>query len=480
MIKKVLVILLMLVLLFPVDALANDGGAMLDDNKYLSIDVKFDSKEAEIGGDFSFTVTFKNNSVDIIDLGSVGQIFYDNWLSDDDATEMGISDIVLNPGKKATLDIVTTVPHSIICYEKKGTYYTDFDFNIYYFLEPVDKENGFEKRHVEFYENKSNKIPIKITNVYDGSEYLKLELQEKETICYFPDYQNHNYNIYDEYLSSTVTDTLKVTNTSNNLITNLYIEDLRSRIWYDDKSVLTLDSKKNIEVEIRYYNFIHQRKLPKKLTAKYMINYKIGDKYYTTHINKTYPVEILNCPILDVTKNNDYVTILNTSSTDLTELYVDVNCNEYHDIIYNEDNIIPILHKDSNIQIPYSENTNKIEEYIVGLIREGKIYLWNIDNINKTPYYNYEELQRYFHIKEILPTPTPSPTPSPTLSPTSTPAPTSTKEITPEPTQVIEVTNITKESSMPWWVWVVLAFAIVGVGTVIYVYRNKNKNEDSK
>lgn len=111
MIKKIIILLLVLVLLFPVEALANDGGAMLDDNKYLSIDVKLDSKEAEIDGDFSFAVTLKNKSKDLIKLIEITQVFKGNTVSFIDETfEVDVYDISLNPGEKVRLDIKTKVP----------------------------------------------------------------------------------------------------------------------------------------------------------------------------------------------------------------------------------------------------------------------------------------------------------------------------------------------------------------------------------
>jgi hypothetical protein len=470
MAKKVLIIFLMFLLLFPICALANDGGAMLDDDKYLSVDVKLDSKKAEIGGDISLTVSLMNKSKDLIKFMNITQIFKGDDVYENDTYRDNIYDVRLQPGEKLKLELKATVPITNIFYKQDDKYYTNVDFNILYDLLPIDATKDLEERHW-FYENKIVSIPIEITNIYDGTELLKLEILEEETTFFFPEYQSYELNHYNVELLSDLNNKLVITNMTDKLITNLFIRDLKDRN-YNDRSVLSVSGEESIEVDIYYSHFIPPDKLTKTLPVILRASFKVNNKYYTTQITKEYPSKVLNCPILDVALKDNNVVISNFSDSDITGLYIDLDSNNTYSFKYYEQNKIPLLKKDATIKIPYTGNKTIINNYLVGLIRDGKLYYWTVNNTNKSPYYFDGWERNYFHINTIIPTQ------SPTLKPTQTPSPTQTKNITPKPSQAIEVTIVTKESSMPWWVWIVLTLTIVCSGVIIWRFRHNNKESD--
>lgn len=481
MIKKILTILLLFTLLFHISALANDGGARLDDDKYLSVDVKFDSLEAEIGGEFSFSVTLVNKSKDKINGISVKQIFMSYYYNFYEDIEKQLCDISLLPGEKTTFNIKTKVPTCLIYYYKDGSYYADLNLILKFDLNPVDEKDGYDIRHW-FYENKSINTPIKISNVYDGAEYINLELLEEETTYYFPDHQSYEYHQYEGEQSSSINNKIVLTNLSQKKISELFIGDIEG-LSRENKALYELDAGENINVSVISNFFIIPENITEKLSYTYRVIFKVGNIYYTSKLEKEYPTQLLTCPKLDITIDQDTAIITNLSSTDIHKLYIDLNCEDTYDIKlnknYNEQNIISLLKKDTKVEIPYLGEKTEIKDYVVGLIRDGKLYCWRADNVDKIPYDNDEYSYLYYHIEEIMiaPSCTPIPSPSPTLASTQTPAPTPTKEVTPKPTQVIEVTNITKESSMPLWVWMVLALTSICTGVIIWRFRQTNKKK---
>lgn len=491
MIKKIIILLLVLILVFPVETLANDAGVLYDGGGYIDVRIKACSTEAIIGGNIEFDLTVKNKSQNTIENVGLYKVFNRYPKVD---TDNSVSS--LKPGEKLTAHIVAEVPYNIDWYKNKDSYYVDLDVEIDY-SRMCDCGDNDCNSYWEFY-HKTNAIPIKITNLFDGLNYIDLKLVENDTVYYFRD--NHSV-LWDDYIAE-LNNSVNVTNKHDTEIEDILIitnEEERYSAYVDEFEHNTLKVNETMTEDIEISYFLIEKRIRKAIPTYYKVMFRVEDCYYATQLKKEYPTKILKCPSIDIISKpsdpNDksstpIISIKNISNKDYNNIYFDYayNYDLYKEAIaINQDYIITKLVKNQEIELPYIDNIlNK--RFIIGYLIDDNFYSWDmhsmIDSYDKElkSYIDSEstDIDKYIYLHQLTPAPTIEPTPTPTQEPTPSPTPTPTKEITPEPTQAIELTTVTKENSMPWWVWMVLALTTICVGVIIWWFRHINKKESDE
>lgn len=204
MLKKIFVFIIGLLCFIPTISFANDAGPILDTEDKMSIEFELKSREAQIGGTLDFTLTLSNNSPKPISWLMLRRVFKDTALTEDINVFENIPE--LKAGEKKVLFLSASIPQNVYWYKKGNSYYTDF-YLYFEYLAWETYEDSVDGGWKTYYFYKSDPVPIKLTNVYDGTEILKLESVEKENVFYFGG--NSNFGDTIEYMTSKVNSALE-------------------------------------------------------------------------------------------------------------------------------------------------------------------------------------------------------------------------------------------------------------------------------
>jgi hypothetical protein len=489
---KIIAVLTLAVLFLPSYASANDGGPLLDDTGLLTVEYELSGTEAEIGGTLEFELTLTNNMQYPIIMFAIKQVFkcgeHSTYNTDIfHGTEMGN----IEAGKSVTYDISVGVPKSVYWYKEGDNYYFDFDLELLYLGKDIYGQiDGDARMDWEYIKQDLTTVPVKITNLSDGSDMVKLELSEKETSFYFPQYQDFVSHIYHGELFSEAINGLTFTNESAQKIEDLYFYNRRE----ENKDSLPefLGPAESLTVTIWNHYYLAPDGLPETLPAEYKAVFKSGDKYYAAEKVRQYPAVFLQCPKLSLSSYYSpqssggqpaKITVTNTSDEDYENIYLDFSHSQedYEDQRsreYSAAQIIPVIKKGSTVEIQsYAKPVNP-EHYFIALIRDGKMYYWNVDSESNPVFYREGWLSFYHYLNVLEETTPPDAASSP---PPSTPSPKLASAQTPPPqtpaAPSMEITSVKKQSSIPFWVWIALGAAVIASGILIFVIKKKGKTE---
>lgn len=479
MLKKLVMLILVLLCLLPSISFANDAGPYLDTEGKLSIEFKLKSHEAKIGGTLEFTLILTNNTAKPMDTYLLmREIFKNTDLTKD--TYKVLNDLPeLNTGEKVELLISANVEKSVYWYKKENSYYTDFRLLFDYYAweyDGDDIDDGWYRSY--YYESKS--IPIKLTNVYDGKEILKIESTHKEDALYFgkylePDGGNHG-------LSSCIHSKLSATNLSLHPLSDITI---RKEMDYDVLQIDTINPSEVYTQEIICNEYIESSNLPSKKPLEIKAIFELNDKYYASEFSKELSTKLIEFPEVKLyvepdsnNSNNNILIIKNTSGRDYEDFYIGFYEDYPH--IYYTDNIIAKFDKGEQIEFSL-ENESSYYNIVIGYVQDNMLFTWIItinsdsSHILDITFKDVIDLEN----DEIPASPTPSPSPSPTPTPEPTVTATPSPSPTASPTPAITVNSITKKPAVPSWVWIALACALlatVAVSVLLHV-RRSNTND---
>ncbi len=477
--KKLLILLVFLLLVMPTDALANDGGSMMDDDGFLTIIAKPLSKECTIGEEFEFKLTLTNNTKYPIEAIMIHKIFdgTDIYYLDQANYDWGDFNCKILAGEKVELNVKTTVQPNIKWYKKKNSFYADFLPKLLYFASYENDDKELLSWHFVHAELKP--YPIKITNLNDGSDLINLNLNEKETTFYFPEHQEFKKYIYDGELYSTVYNELEIINVSNSSIENIYISnhlDLNG----NHSPIKSIEPSKSYSIKTYNSHFIAPEELLEKLPCLTQLNFQSEGKFYGVELLKEYQAIFLKCPKLKLNLEESTdggkssISVENVSDQEYENIYIDFSHSySFYENdskpFYNDDQIIQILSKNSTISLDSQLTPNRDKDFFIGLIRDDKLYYWNVDSDSNPVlyrdgynplYYSITTLENYRSLQ--FPTPIPTSTAKPSQSP------------------AIEITDVKKSSSIPLWVWIVLPLAVIGAAVLIIVFRRRKPDDSLK
>ena len=495
--KRISIFVIILVLVFPVSAFANDGGPRLDDINLVSIKYDLKSEDIQIGGTFDFTLELTNNTSYPISYVIINKVFEnDGYYYSNSEITPNYSQEAIAPGEKVTYEVSANVPYSIDWYKKDGSYYCDFDLTVLYDATYYDKNIHGEANDPSMYtwayiNPDIEPVPLEITNLFDGSGLAELSLDEKETVFYFPDHQLYEMNIYNGELSSEIYNYLTITNKSDATFSDVHMYNLMSgRISEDSPTDLIPGG--SLTANIVSSQFIIPENIKGNLRAKYKAIFKYGDSYYALDASKEYPAEMINCPLLSydsIEGKPHSVLITNISDTDYENLYIDFGWPEYiapdNDTLFEASQLIDVLKAGESIEVACNNKDKYENNYLVGLIKEGKLFYWDVDMSTSKVVRLDDYVPFYYYLSEVAPDyfktindtnpsseQTSSSAPSPTDVVTTSPAPPSAS-----PSPAIEVTGVKKSSSIPFWVWYVLAVAVTAGAVLIIVLRKRHKDK---
>lgn len=509
MLKKICSFIIALLCFVPTISFANDAGPILDTERKLSIELELKSHEAEIGGTLDFTLTLTNNTAKPMnDYLLLHEIFMHTPLTED--IHESLKNLPeLNAGEKVVLFLSASVPQNVYWYKKGSSYYTDFRLFFEYYAWEIngdDIDDGWETSY--YYE--SEPTPIKLTNLFDGTDILKLESDEKENAFYFGEDLYSGDDKYD--LASRVHSQTSTTNLSLYQLSNVVI---RKENGYNTE-ILQVDVINPSQVytqDLIYNQYIDKSNLPSKIFLEIKAIFTLNNKYYASWYSKELPTQLIDFPEVDVNVqpdpnngNNNLLTIKNTSGSDYEDFYVDFHDDDPY--TYYTNNFIETFDKNKLLEFSLAKPKYSYYHFIVGYIQDNSLFTWQIDinsNMNKIEFIKFQDVIDMEN-NEIIASPTPSPPPtaspkptaSPTLKATQTPTPTHAATPSPAPTptitalpspmpsqaalptSAITVNSITKKPAFSTWVWIAFACALFATGTVSVLLHIHRSNTHDK
>lgn len=501
MIKKTIIVIFTLLICISPIVSAIDLDIFEDYDKYVTYSFNVKSREAQIGGQLTYTITVTNHTDMYFKYFFVSDVFLGSFTSllwDDD--ELYAEDrLDLEPYETITIEYTRTVPKDIVWYKEGDKYYIDFAPSINYSAaNPDDYIDDYDGEACEFFINRPNSNPIKIeiTNIKDGSKYAKLSTEDNR---HFLVYRDTQY----EYLYANPNSIASLTNISDKSIT---IDNIRNAL---DSSayelfgcILMPDEEVTYEVSTRYYDM--ENEISEKGIYEHKALFSIGDGfYYAVSAVKQFETCIIDVPDVTVRaiKNDDYIDyiVVNNSNRDIENLaafYYTEYPGTYQQ--FQSNSIIGTLEANEKWEIQNKNPQAYSDTLNIGYYFDNCAYYWIFeinDQYTDTDYihlsdfkYNYYKRDDYIYANNItlansddfkqgdnrIPLPTYTPyirgeLIQPTTATDTTPAPVIT------PTPVIKIQEVEKYY-IPKWVWAALSlsvFAIVALSVYASYLRKK-------
>ncbi len=516
MIKKILVLLVVLLLVVPTGALADSAMPIPDDDQFITVELKIDDYDIQIGEYFYFTVTITNISSEIIESLHLRDIFDGSNINTIDRLSYSFPESI-NPGEKIDVAFSAIVPQDIIWFKKDDSYYTKLDFIIEYSFWKKNEETGLKK--IKLYSNKTKcKKPLKITNLFDDDGTLDMEISSQTEKIYFVD---HYYKKSGNDFSGDLNFDISATNRGVKAITNIYAKFtsvLQSDSYFSGDNHTNLSAgSKNIFVT-SFGCTGYKEDIQESLNVICLLTYKKDKNYYALQKSLDYKTKLIRFPDFDISTKVDnsdkdnpkkIMTLTNNTKYNYENLYVDYDSMDYDIysqksdyITLNKEYLYENANKGSKLEISHIENPEDTG-LIIGYICDDIFFGWDPYTYVKedgTIYFGIIETsfsRKYMFLGDPTPTPIPTSTPSPSPVPTRTPKPTQspkqtdtasptlrptpppTLSPTPLPTEkpIIEIVDIKKSHSIPFWVWYVLTVAVVVCVVLIITFRKRNKED---
>jgi len=506
--KKIL-ILLIVFLLIPCVGFADDG-TIFDKQDMVTYNVQMDEYECELGGEIEYTISYKNNTSEVLYITGLDTSF--------SRINSGYSDSVskLLPGKELSVKILENIPDFAEWYKTEDGYFMD----VYFSPSGVNEETGYGKIQLgdEFYYWENHKpLTLKITNLYDGSDYINIE--GVDDIGYIDYYQiMEHYTNYKGplYNSGSVTQSATIENISNSpfeLVSRDKYEYLEtytnangSEFVYEVQAIkktINPNEKINHDIEVEKFADLSKKSRNSEMVF-FPVTFMIDGKHYGVFEQRVYKAryhpENFNLTF-DVTKfDGDYSTIdenyaffkieITNKGQDIPDFKAYISDEQPADeTLYEEDfEILGELEKGKSTSIyAYLE----ISKSIVGYFASGNTIAneWGYFKYsdNKPKYSDGDEVYSYTYIDRIssrksieddLDAPSQDAAVDQDVEDKTQPdenskvADNNKQEISSAASQGA-ILSVEEKSSMPVWVVIVLGVALLAAIIVIILLRKK-------
>lgn len=482
MIKKCVILILMVLITMIPAAYAEDGGEPLySDGAYVdfAIDIKTEDIYFEEAFIFELTVSnlsdYKIEINDIIDIGLTTDFF--SYANKDWNGEY----IVLDAHETVTAEITGKAQDYNDWYEENGQYYIDFQPEIVFYV--------YESKE-HYYSLYDSPIKIKLNNIYDGNEHIKLEWADSRVYkpYYSPmEYDPDNDGINDLYYFNVMGVHYRMENIS-------------------DTVILDLQPGESAFHHYEQYSEIKESQLFESSTYRYSTIYELDGKYYALEMFREYDIQIIEPPIfeLHIIENDDESTeyieydfeLYNPSSEAIEDccLYTydgyEFEQNETNDSL----DIFSIMPYETKvIKKSFDSSGSNSWNLRAGYYIEGMFYGWKVDvaDTEQTEYtlvpvsyvsaFPYaKSFEHAFGYTE--PITSEAPTPEIIASPTARSAPEITASPTPgsapaDDTQTAE-TNKLNISSRIILLIVCIIIVFLAIGLIAYI-KTKDKEQQN-
>ncbi len=481
MIKKILIVAVLLLAVAAPVVLADAGPAPEPSHgEFIQVKCSALTKEAAIGEDFAIELTITNQtrykiSLQWMSFGLIGLI---EGL-EDSAVVCDDENLELDAYEVITLQITDRVYSDINWYRDGEYYYADLIPDIMY---TIDWTNEI----FYYYEKPDTGIPIRITNLYDGSEYFSIEWLDSREIFYYSEYYAENY--YDNgvgqmFLEGYVCYQMNFINDSdaevygNTPYQDRIINDTFNRMYFEDEitDVVEFIIRPIAEIDGNYYCIESKREYITRMIDIPDISIEVDiDKPDTQSPNADYTVSVTNTG----SASYDNLVLL------IRNKYGDNNIS----VIEQPDNIAP----GETVGIEFNGiNETYINYLCIGYLLDGMIYCRHVEC--SAPSDNFETVKTAeinpdvffcfdYEFEESLKEQTAewqtfsAETATPTTELTAQPSPTVTAKVTAVISPTVTVSN--RQNPMIWalvCIIALLAAAVVFIIRVIIKLDRENK-----
>ncbi len=491
--KRILLCLIVvLAMLFPIIGMADDA-TVFDVNNSVSYTIDMEKYECEIGGEIEYTVHIRFNkgesSYISISRSNLGLIEDDNVIEDSNW---------INSGEMLSIRIKQSVPEHINWYRTDDGYF--MDLYMWFECETFDEDDGYGYFRTANFEP----VPIKITNMSDGSEFISLtgvdDIGDIGFDEYIPYKTNSKEAVYDYGKCNT-----------DASITNIGDKEIEVIECYVYRQGMGLEERYKINPKQTTLTSLEDDVYPlakKQRRNSYMIQFPVtfimDGKYYGVSQERVYKAIYYPYNLdlkFDVTMleqdyeslNDEYafykIDIKNVGQ-DISELlayisgYVYEGWDFYSDNIQNfgslkkgESTCIYIYNKKANPIIGYFGTGDSIKnkfmfyDYSNPNLQSG--YYWAQGDIYDVTKAEYEELNADVQVVEKED--------DDTSQSITNDSDKDKKQINDKHQDELvqevnaQIIGVEKKSSMPLWVWVALAFVIIASIIVIIILRKKSE-----
>ena len=398
----VLTIIIVLVFLLPVSVEANDGGYSPDYSGMVTYTVETDCEEVGIGETFEFTVTIKNRTeysferVELCTFIEDAQMYYFLMFGEYDDR------LILHPYETRVIVFEMTVPEHVAWYKVGDDYYFNLKPELRY---EVNEDDPLSMQNIHGGWGFINMagvaaIPIRITNLYDGSDLITLDLVDTNSTVYFYGgrygYEDVD-NMYEGQYDGDINNIIQIENLTDNEFKIMYIDTYNREFFDSDDYYLYANEKIIVDVFSEYYHL--PKDIPTNIDVQYhMIFQSASGEYFAVGDEKKCKTKIFNIPNMTVTNvfEEDSTTkvFTNAGSTKIKNLTICYGI----DFTMSVEDILALsktvtLQPGDSVEVPYSDS------YRLGYISSG-IFTY-IEMGNSVEQYNDHGSRIYEYIKHI-------------------------------------------------------------------------------
>ena len=463
-----------------------------DKDDRLTFSISTNQTEVAIGETLEFTLELRNRTYETITMEK--SRWYPHAPS---SIDIDLDGVVVEPGKRVAIDISYPVTDTVKWYEKDGEFYMDINLTLDYVTISSFMYDGdyYEDEYTYFEKVQAKPIPIKITNLYDGSEFINFELLTNRNV--FGTWGSYsNYENVPDVIEAYITNNIAATNTSEAVLSdfsfyNMYDGSIKERDFDLKNGDRCWTSTSN------RYVYSRASEVPEYLDAVYRAKFNIDGKYYAVEKQISCGVASINTPEIesrlvqtepDEAGNIAYtINIKNKSEKTVFGFYlVEGNQNlSVFDAGNYVGNIEPgekvertfIIKEGEPVEIYWGSQANhEIRFYGQYILNGGKKI--DIDAGSRGYYSETVETDQAQYSSQIYYNPAKRPV---TATPTATPEVSQMPEVSkvPEPTVTptqITIENVEVKSGIPVWVWAAVPSALIlAVGAVIILRKKEKK-----
>jgi|GEM_PF-7004496 len=481
--KRILLVMIIVVLLLPVFAAADDGTYFDYEGKIkVSIDVK--TQQASIGEPVEFAVVLTNTTPYDFEVTDI-EVF--------DYTSLELEEnLMVEAGKTIRVDVSMPMPRPGKLFIEEDKYYTSIF---------VEVNSICDDPYISLYYASYDLGRVELENMSDGSDLLRMDIFEEDAVCPFTyDEDSKAYYSLGHYAKYAVTN-------EANFVMSLFDDN--------KKTPVTLKQGKTYIFEDRTGQ-IYPNKSEKRnsVMAEYRVDFKIGNEYYVYKQTRIYPTVYWDYNLdlkAEITRfdgeyksqrpnyENYAVKITNTGKDTIEGFYVSVG--EVNRDIFRLSNLRGRLDPSESEIFYFTHRSNEPELKIyTGIVYNDAVYYTNeitctnMDTSANDIEYDYKYTEYFPHMNVVVSDDKNGKARPEDLTSTSEydgpalllgsaesatkpkPKPKAEEPVpTPTPTVVVKVV---KQSIIPAWVWVVLpVVGMLVLGLVLFLRKQIVKSE---
>lgn len=337
---KKIIILCMLAFMFAVPcALANDAEPLYDNDEFITYSCMAHSNVIAINGEMTFAITLTNHT-DMRFVGfEVTSILDYTWIGNNTKVANIAQEIVLEPYQSISVDFSYIVPEDVYWYKIGDYYYADFAPNLSYLVDTFSKDMNNVTADISLtgYTNPSEQvIPLKITNISDGTDYLNIKiLDDRSILPYFATTDDGEYSAYiNSYISMENKSDIDLAIINANNSTQKFSKDGK---YYRLKAKDTINTKIGSSFWCK----------PEDVNPTKAIDYKVlftieDNKYLAAKATRDFTATILDYPDVTIkitpeytmnsSKRTSLFTITNNSSKDIDNFFISYGEDSFKDM----------------------------------------------------------------------------------------------------------------------------------------------------